>query len=98
MRNLTPHEERAVAVAAGVDPRTVRAYLDERRCRSTSAARIDAALRLLGHRGGGGGGGGTEGRLAEASPGPADGATAGPTPKSALTHDPVPKRTRSRDD
>jgi hypothetical protein len=96
MRNLTPHEERAVAVAAGVDPRTVRAYLDERRCHSTSAARIEAAMRLLGHRDGGGG---TEGRLAEASAGSApDGATAGPTPKSAVTHDPVAKRTRSRDD
>jgi hypothetical protein len=44
---MTPHEERAVAVRAGVDPRTVRAYLAGRPQRSTVAARVAAALREL---------------------------------------------------
>jgi hypothetical protein len=42
---LSPHDERAVAVRAGCDPRTVRAYLTGRRQRSTLGARISAALR-----------------------------------------------------
>src|SRR5690242_8077407 len=45
---LTPHDERRVAVLAGVDPRTVRARMRGRRQRSTVAARIDGALRELG--------------------------------------------------
>jgi hypothetical protein len=44
---LTPHDERRVAVAAGCDPRTVRAYLNGRPTRSTTAARIRDALKLL---------------------------------------------------
>lgn len=44
---LTPHEERRVAVTAGCDPRTVRAYLEGRPMRSTTAARIAEALRTL---------------------------------------------------
>jgi hypothetical protein len=42
---LSPHDERTVAVRAGCDPRTVRAYLAGRRASSTLAARISAALR-----------------------------------------------------
>lgn len=45
---LSPHEERAVAVRAGVDPRTVRAYLAGRSQRSTVAARVAEALRAMG--------------------------------------------------
>lgn len=41
---LTPHHEREVAVLAGVDPRTVRAYLDGRPQHSTTAARIARAI------------------------------------------------------
>lgn len=48
-RHLDGHQERAVAVAAGCDPRTVRSYLDGRRVYSTTAARIAAALRKAGH-------------------------------------------------
>ena len=44
---LTPHDERRVAVAAGCDPRTVRAYLAGRATHSTTAARIRAALDKL---------------------------------------------------
>jgi hypothetical protein len=44
-RKLTPHEERAVAVRAGCDPRSVRAFLEGRSQRSTVAARIAEALR-----------------------------------------------------
>lgn len=45
---LTPHQLREVAVRAGVDPRTVRAFLDGRRQRSTAASRVADALRDLG--------------------------------------------------
>lgn len=45
---LTPHDERRVAVAAGCDPRTVRAYLEARPMRSTTSARIAEALANLG--------------------------------------------------
>lgn len=45
---LTPHDERRVAVAAGCDPRRVRAYLRGDPTRSTTAARIADALRSLG--------------------------------------------------
>ena len=45
---LTPHDERRVAVAAGCDPRTVRTYLAGQPTRSTTAARIRAALHALG--------------------------------------------------
>jgi hypothetical protein len=44
---LSPHDERAVGVLAGVDPRVIRSYLAGR-CRSTTAARIEAALRDFG--------------------------------------------------
>jgi hypothetical protein len=49
MRNakLTPHEERAVGVRAGTDPRTVRRYLRGEPMRSTTSARIADALREL---------------------------------------------------
>lgn len=45
---LTPHEERRVAVAAGCDPRTVRAYLKGRAQRSTVVSRVHDALVALG--------------------------------------------------
>lgn len=45
---LSPHDERAVAVKAGVDPRTVRAYLEGKPQRSTAKARIQEALEGLG--------------------------------------------------
>lgn len=45
---LNPHDERRVAVVAGCDPRRVRAYLRGDRTRSTTAARIAEALRMLG--------------------------------------------------
>ncbi len=48
---LTAHDERRAAVAAGCDPRTIRAYLDPARrgrMRSTTAGRISEALRALG--------------------------------------------------
>ena len=55
MQKLTPHEERRVAVRAGCDPRTVRAYLrnlslppGDRRQDSTVAARVEEALRAEG--------------------------------------------------
>lgn len=55
MQKLTPHDERRVAVRAGCDPRTVRAYLrnltlppGDRRQDSTVAARIADALRVEG--------------------------------------------------
>lgn len=44
---LTPHDERRVAVVAGCDPRTVRAFLEGRPQRSTIAARVSEALRTL---------------------------------------------------
>ena len=44
---LTPHEVREVAIHAYCDPRTVRAYLDGRPQHSTTAARIERALREL---------------------------------------------------
>jgi hypothetical protein len=47
-RKLTPHEERAVAVRAGCDPRSVRSHIDGKPQRSTVAARIAEALRALG--------------------------------------------------
>jgi hypothetical protein len=45
---LTPHDERAVAVRAGCDPRTVRAYLSGRPVRSTVASRVAQAMRERG--------------------------------------------------
>ena len=45
---LTPHDERRVAVAAGCDPRTVRAYLDSKPQRSTIAARVRDTLHAMG--------------------------------------------------
>ena len=44
----TAHEVRRIAVAAIVDPRTVRTYLEGRPTRSTTAVRIAEALRALG--------------------------------------------------
>lgn len=44
---LTAHDRRRIAVAACVDPRTVRQYLSGR-AKSTTAARIEQALRELG--------------------------------------------------
>lgn len=41
---LSPHEERRVAVAAGVDPRTLRRYLQREPIVSTCRARIERAL------------------------------------------------------
>jgi DNA-binding LacI/PurR family transcriptional regulator len=46
---LTPHQERTIAVAAGCDPRTVRAYLKGKPQRSTTASRIAAALAKHGY-------------------------------------------------
>lgn len=46
--SLTPHEERQVSVQACCDPRTVKSYLRGGHVCSTSAARIEAALRALG--------------------------------------------------
>jgi DNA-binding LacI/PurR family transcriptional regulator len=46
---LRAHDIRRIAVEAIVDERTVRAFLkDAQRVRSTSAARITAAIRALG--------------------------------------------------
>jgi hypothetical protein len=45
---MTPHQERVVAVAAGCDPRCVRAFIAGRPVRSTTAARVERALRELG--------------------------------------------------
>lgn len=45
---LNAHDVRRVAVAASVDPRTVRAYLRGDRTQSTTASRIAEALRSLG--------------------------------------------------
>jgi hypothetical protein len=44
---LTPHEERAVAVKAGTDPRTVRKFIAGGSMRSTTSARVAEALRDL---------------------------------------------------
>jgi len=46
-KRLTPHEYRQLAVVACVDPRTLQMYA-EGRARSTTSARIDAALVELG--------------------------------------------------
>ena len=46
--NLNPHDERRVAVLAGCDPRTVRAFLRGATQRSTVVARINEALVTLG--------------------------------------------------
>lgn len=46
---LSAHEERRVAVEAGVDPRTVRAFLLGRKQSSTTAGRIRETLLKLGH-------------------------------------------------
>lgn len=46
---LTPHQEREVAVAAGCDPRTVRAHLAGKSQRSTVAARVERALKECGY-------------------------------------------------
>ncbi len=51
-QQLTPHELRAVAVRAGVDPRTVSARLAGRPQHSTVVARIDEALKALGYAAG----------------------------------------------
>ena len=48
LTRLSPHDERAVAVKAGVDPRTIRAYLEGKPQRSTAKARIREALEALG--------------------------------------------------
>ncbi|MBK8257023.1 MAG: hypothetical protein IPK82_30660 [Polyangiaceae bacterium] len=45
---MTPHEERRIAVQAGCDPRTVRAYLMGKQVRSTVSARIAETLKRLG--------------------------------------------------
>lgn len=45
---LTPHELRAVSVAAAIDPRTVRRYLAGHLVRPSSKTRIVRALRELG--------------------------------------------------
>jgi hypothetical protein len=44
---LTPHQAREVAARAYCDPRTVRAYLNGRPQHSTTAARIERAIREL---------------------------------------------------
>jgi hypothetical protein len=47
---LSPHDERRVAVAAKVDPRSVRAWFTparRARMRSTTRARIEETLRVL---------------------------------------------------
>lgn len=46
---LGAHEERRVAVEAGVDPRTVRAFLAGKKQSRPTAATIRAALAKLGH-------------------------------------------------
>ncbi len=46
---MSPHEERRVSVEAGVDPRTVRAFLAGRAQKSTTAGRIRDTLVRLGH-------------------------------------------------
>lgn len=46
--HLDPHTLRSVAVAAGVDPRTVDAFLEGRPMRSTTAGRVASALRAAG--------------------------------------------------
>lgn len=46
---LSIHEERRVAVVAGVDPRSVRAFIAGRSMRSTTASRVEQALRDTGH-------------------------------------------------
>lgn len=47
-KELTPHDERRAAVRAGVDPRTIRAFLAGKSQRSTVAARVRATLTELG--------------------------------------------------
>jgi hypothetical protein len=46
---LTPHEERAVAVKVGCDPRTVRAFLEGRPQQLHLRTAIERALGELGH-------------------------------------------------
>ena len=46
-QTMQAHDVRRVAVESESDPRTVRAYLERRPVRSTSAARIKRALRAL---------------------------------------------------
>ena len=46
---LDPHERRVVAVKAGCNPETVRAYLEGKRVSSTTGPRVERALRSLGH-------------------------------------------------
>jgi hypothetical protein len=46
--HLSPHEERVIAAAAAVDPRTVRRYFSGKPVRSTCRAHIEGALRSLG--------------------------------------------------
>ena len=41
---LSPHDLRAISVESCVDPRTIRAFIDGRVTRSTTAARIRKAL------------------------------------------------------
>jgi hypothetical protein len=48
MMQLTPHQEREIAVAAAVDPRTVRRYLSGRDIRSTCRVHIEHALIAMG--------------------------------------------------
>lgn len=45
---LSPHDLRRVAVECGADPRSVAAVLSGRRTRSTTRARVLAALKRLG--------------------------------------------------
>lgn len=44
----TPHEERRLAVEAGVDPRTAHRWLKGLAVTSTCAARLERALKALG--------------------------------------------------
>lgn len=45
---FTPHQERAIAVEAGVDPRTVRSFCQRKAIRSTVASRVERAIKKLG--------------------------------------------------
>jgi hypothetical protein len=47
--SLTAHDRRRVAVHAGVDDRTVLAFLRGQPMRSTTRARVEEALRALGY-------------------------------------------------
>jgi DNA-binding LacI/PurR family transcriptional regulator len=48
---LDPHERMAVAVSAGCNPATVRAYLEGRSVTSTTSIRVAKALKKLGYKG-----------------------------------------------